>query len=112
MCDIGGSGYSLLLDEWNDIFILNIEKVSLIYCSINCGNVASTYLDLMQIEKCDTESIVSALKAFLAHNKFDVENVDGMGNKNASVMAGMNKVKERYSFIFLNPDEMCSSPCH
>ena len=67
-------------------------------------------MDLIQIEKCDTENIVSALRASLAHNKFDIDNVVGMGNNNASAMAGINKVKKSYSFI--NPDEMCSSPCH
>ena len=40
----------------------------MIYYGNNCGNVVSTYLDLMQIEMYDAEDIVSTLRAFLAHN--------------------------------------------
>ena len=41
--------------------------------SIKCETVVSTYFDFIQIEKCVAESIVSALRTFLAYNKFDVE---------------------------------------
>ena len=46
--------------------ILKMPIASVIYHSVNCEKVASTYLDLIQIERCDTENIVSALRAFLA----------------------------------------------
>ena len=36
----------------------------MIYYSNNCGKVVSTYLDLIQIENGDAESIVSALGHF------------------------------------------------
>ena len=66
--------FSLLLDESNDI---SIEKmlimVSVFYNSNNCEKVESTYLDHIQRKICDAESIVSALRTFLAHNKFDVK---------------------------------------
>ena len=44
----------------------------------------------IQIEKSDAESIVSALRAFLTHNKCIVANQVGIGNDNASIMAGIN----------------------
>ena len=45
--DIGGNRYSLLLDESNDISILAMPRVSVIYYSNNCGKVVSIYLDLI-----------------------------------------------------------------
>ena len=69
---IRGNRYNLLLDESNGISILKVSKVSVIYYGNNCEKVLSTWLDHMQIKKCNVENIVSALMAFLSHNKFDV----------------------------------------
>ena len=90
MCEIGGNRYSLLLDESNGISVLKMFRDLVIYYGNNCGKVASTYLDLIQIEKCDAESIVSAHMVFLAHNKFDIKNLVRIGNDNASAMVEIN----------------------
>ena len=44
----------------------------------------------MQIDRCDAENIVSALMKFLAHSKFDVENLVVIGVDDASTLAGIN----------------------
>ena len=44
-----------------------LRFISFVIHGNNCGNVVSTYLDFIQIEMSDVESIVSALKVFLAH---------------------------------------------
>ena len=62
----------------------------MIHYSNNCWKVVSAYLGHIQIGKCDIESIVLALMAFLPHNKFDIENLAGIGNDNSYVMAGKN----------------------
>ena len=50
--------------------LTQLERLIYIY-----GKVVSMYLDLIQIEKCDVESIVFAPMAFLAHSKFDIKNL-------------------------------------
>ena len=62
----------------------------MIYYINKCWKVASTYLDCIQIEKCDVEIIASALRAFLAPNKFYVKNLIGIGTDNTSVLVGIN----------------------
>ena len=81
---------SLLLDESDDISILRMLGALVIYYSNNCGKVVLIYLDHIKIEMCDAENIVSVSMAFLAHDKFDIGNLDGIGNNNASIMVGMN----------------------
>ena len=60
----GCNRYGLLLDESNDISILEILSVTMIYYSNNCGKFVSTYLDLMQIEKCDAKALLRYLGYF------------------------------------------------
>ena len=62
----------------------------MIYYSNNCGEVVSTYLDLIQLEKCDVERTVSAIKAFIVLTKFYVKSLIGIGPDNTSVMDGIN----------------------
>ena len=77
----------MLLDETNDISMLG---VTVIYCSNNCGKVVSSNFCLIQMEKCDVESIYTALRAFLAHNTFDVKNLVVFCTDTASAMAEIN----------------------
>ena len=64
--------------------------MTITYHSNNCGKVVSTYLDHIQIEECDAEEIVLVFRASSAHIKFDVKNLVGIGNNNASVMVGIH----------------------
>ena len=81
---------SLLLYESNGIFILKRLRVSAIFYCNNREKVLSTYLDLIQIEKCDAENVVSTFRELLAHNKIDVKNLAEIGNNNGYVMLGKN----------------------
>ena len=89
-CDIGSNKYSLLLDESNDVSVTKLLGVSMICCCENIGRVISTYLGLVQLEQCNAESIVSALKTFLSYKKLDLRKLAAIGTDNASVMVGIN----------------------
>lgn len=88
--DIGNNKYSLLLDESNDISIVKVLGVSVIYYSNSTNKVVSTYLGLAQLEKCNAESIVTALKNLLTSKGLDIRNLGAIGTDNASVMVGVN----------------------
>ena len=90
-CDIGSNKYSLLLDESNDVSVTKMLNVLVIYCSDSTGQVVLTYLGLVQLEQCDAESFVLALKRFLAYKKLDLKNLAANGTENAFVMVGINK---------------------
>ena len=62
----------------------------MIHHSNNCCKVKSTHNGHAQMGKCDVESIVSALRVFLLHNKSYVRNLVSIGNDNSSVMVGIN----------------------
>ena len=89
-CDIGSNKYSLLLDESNDVSVTKMLGILVIYFSTNTGKVVSTYLGLVQLDQCNAESIVLALKRFLADKKLDLKNLTAIGSDNASVMVGIN----------------------
>lgn len=58
--DIGDGKYSFLLDD--DISVHKMLGIVVIYFSINDKKVVSTFLNLFELEACDAESIVNALK--------------------------------------------------
>ena len=58
---IGSNKLSLLLDESNDISIIKLLGLSIVYFSHVSNKVESNYLGLTQLEKCDASSIVTAL---------------------------------------------------
>ena len=60
--DIDSNKFSLLLYESNDISIIKLLGVSIMYFSHESNKVESTYLRLTHSEKCDASSIVTALK--------------------------------------------------
>lgn len=88
--DIGDGKYSLLLDESNDISVHKMLGIVVIHFSINAKKVVSTFLNLVELEACDAESIVNALKGELKNKKLDLHNLLAIGTDNASVMIGVN----------------------
>jgi hypothetical protein len=90
LIDIGNNKFSLLLDEFNDISVLKVLGVSVIYYSNIKDKVVSTYLGLTHLEKCDAEGIVQALKKLLICKKLELKNLAAIGTDNASVMVGIN----------------------
>ena len=105
-CNIGSNTYSLLLDESNDVSVTQMLGVSVIYYSDKSGQVVSTYLGLVQLEQCNAESIVLALKRFLAYKKLNLKNLSAIVTDKASVMVAINngvyaKLKEDVPSITL-----------
>lgn len=54
------------------------------------GQIVSTYLALVEMEACDSESITEAVTSTLKNKGLDVKNMVGLGSDNASVMVGIN----------------------
>ena len=88
--DVGAGKFSLLLDESNDIAGSKLLGVSIIYHSTQQSKVISTYLGLVELDQCDAEAIVNALKLLLAKMKLNIQNLLAIGTANASVMVGVN----------------------
>ena len=88
--DIGKNKFSLLIDESNDISVLKLLGISIIYYSDIHKKVVSTYLGLVEIEECDAENIVLAIKNLLRMKNLNLTNLITIGTGNASVMTGIN----------------------
>lgn len=71
--DIGNQGYSLLLDESNDISVVKYLGVAIVYVSLSLSEVISTYLSLEPLEKCDAQSLVNAVEKVLQKFKLPKE---------------------------------------
>ena len=65
---------SLLLDEGNDISIIKLLGMSVIYFSHASNKVESTYLGPAHVEKCDAISIVTALRKLLVTKNLNINN--------------------------------------
>ena len=63
------------------------------YCS-SISTCVLTLLDnhpsLVELDQCDAEAIVNALKLLLAKMKLNIQNLLAIGTANASVMVGVN----------------------
>ena len=88
--DIGDNKYSLLLDESNDITVNKMLGIVIIYYSEKHGKTLSTFLNLVNLEQCNADHIVNAVKSELASKKLKLENLLAIGTHNASVMIGVN----------------------
>ena len=64
--NIGSNTLSLLLDDCNDISIIKLLCVSVMYFIHSSNKVESTSLGLAQLDKCDASSIVAALKKIVS----------------------------------------------
>ena len=91
LSDIGKNKFNLLIDESSDISVLKLLCISIIYYSDIHKKVVSTYLGLVEIEECDAENIVLAIKNLLGTKNLKLTNLIAIGTDNASVMTGINK---------------------
>ena len=80
----------MLLDESNNIAGSKLLGVFIIYHSTQQSKVISTYLGLVELDQCDSEAIVNALKLLLAKMKLNLQNLLAVGTDNASAMVGVN----------------------
>lgn len=86
----GFSKYSLLLDESNDISVVKLLGIAIVYHDDRLFKRVSTFLALVELNNCDAESISTAVKTTLANFKLPLNNLAGIGTDNASVMVGIN----------------------
>ena len=81
---------SAFTDESNDIGVLKLLGISIIYYSNILKKIVSTYLELVEIEECDAEHIVLAIKNLLRTKNLKLIDLIAIGTNNASVMTGIN----------------------
>ena len=80
---------SAFIDESNDIGVLKLLGISIIYYSNILKKNVSTYLGLAEIEECDTEHIVLAIKNLLSTKNLKLIILIAIATDNASVMTGI-----------------------
>ena len=81
---------SAFIDESNDISVLKLLGISIIYYSNILKKIVSTYLGLVEIEECSAKYIVLAIKNLLRAKNLKLLNLIAIGTDNASVMTGIN----------------------
>lgn len=88
--DLKNQQYSLLLDESTDIAVHKYLGIVIIYYSNTLKKIVSTFLDLVELEECNADGIVAAIKKTLKKFNLPLENLMGIGTDNAAVMTGIN----------------------
>nr|CAI5844912.1 unnamed protein product [Callosobruchus analis] len=82
--------YSLIIDESTDVSIHKYLGVCIKYFSIISGSLVTTSLGLWELENVDAEGIVSCLFNVLGKYRLKINNLQGLGTDNTSVMVGIN----------------------
>lgn len=88
--DLGSGPFSLILDESTDISITKLLGMAIVYYSERKGSVMSTFLCLAELQQCNAQSIVDALKACAKRIGLDLRKMRGIRTDNAAVMIGTN----------------------
>ena len=88
--DLGDQGYSLLLDESNDISITKLLGIVIRYYSKVKNTIVTTYLEMVELKDCTADGIVEALKICLHKRGLNLNKLLAIGTDNASVMTGIN----------------------
>uniref|UniRef100_A0A0L8GCS4 DUF4371 domain-containing protein n=1 Tax=Octopus bimaculoides TaxID=37653 RepID=A0A0L8GCS4_OCTBM len=96
--DMGDRKFSLVLDEFNDIYINKSLGIVFIYYSDTQKKVVHTYLSMVSLETCDADGIVNGLKIELAKKKLDIKKLLTIRTDNARVMIGVNNVSSLLQF--------------
>ena len=87
--DIGDKKFSIIIDESTDIAVSKLLTVCIRYFSTEMNKIVSTFLGIIELEKCDANSIVQGIKELLNSLKLDPKKIQGVGTDNASVMCGV-----------------------
>nr|CAI5851669.1 unnamed protein product [Callosobruchus analis] len=88
--DTANVPYSLIIDESTDVSIHKYLGVCIKYFSIISGRLVTTSLGLWELENVDAEGIVSCLFNVLGKYRLKINNLQGLGTDNTSVMVGIN----------------------
>ena len=81
---------SASIDKSNDIGVLKLLGISIVYYSNILKKIVSTYLGLVEVEECDAEQIVLAIKNLLSTKNLKLIILIAIGTDNESVMTGIN----------------------
>lgn len=87
---IGNRRFSIIIDESTDISVLKFLGITITYFDICFKQITSTYLSLVELEECDANAIIHAIKSTLHSKQLNLQNLCGIGTDNASVMVGIN----------------------
>ena len=79
--------YTLLLDEATDES--NRFKLSLIACVAEAGKVHNLFLSVLELHRCNAESIFKTVEAFLVRENLEITNVRFSGMDGCSSMTGI-----------------------
>ena len=79
--------YTLLLDEAIDES--NRFELSLIACVAEAGKVHTLFLSLLELHRCDAESIFKTVEAFLVRENLEITNVRFSGMDVCSTVVGI-----------------------
>lgn len=88
--DIGGSKFSVIIDESTDVSVSKLLSIAIIYYSTAKAKIVTSFLSLCVLEACTADGIVEGIKHTLKEFKIDLNNMVGIGTDNASVMTGVN----------------------
>ena len=80
---------SAFIDKSDDISVLKLLGISIIYYSNILKKIVSTYLELVEIEEYDAEHIVLAIKNLLRTKNLKLINLIAIGTDNANVITGI-----------------------
>ena len=80
----------MLLDKSNDITVSKMLGVAIVYFSKKYNKVIYTYLCLIELDKCNADSIVKAIKIELMSKQLNIKKLVAIGTDNASVMVGVH----------------------
>ena len=83
----GHENYTLLLDEATDES--NRSDLSLIAHVVESGEVHNHFLSLLELCRCDAESIFKTIEAFLIRENLEITNVTFSGMGGCSTVAGI-----------------------
>ena len=87
--------YTLLLDEATDES--NRSELSLIARVVESGEVHNLFLSLLELCRCDAESIFKTVEAFLITENLEITNVRFSGMDGCSTMTGIYHGVRSYS---------------
>ena len=87
--------YTLLFDEATDES--NMSELSLIARVEESGEVHNLFPSLLQLRRCDAESIFKTVEAFLIRENLEITNVRYSGMDGCSTMAGIYHGVRSYS---------------
>nr|XP_017009975.2 uncharacterized protein LOC108066104 [Drosophila takahashii] len=90
--------FSLIVDETTDVANKKALVLVVRYFHNISGSIRDQFLALIEVEKCDAQSIYNAIKAFFSDNQIPLKNLIGLATDGANVMAGgLNSLKTKLS---------------